>query len=183
MKVEQTIDTRNIYSGKVVNLRIDTVQLDRNMTVTREIVEHSPCVAILAIDKLSNILLVRQYRKPVEEYLLEIPCGGIEEGEDGQGAAIRELMEETGYSAEKLSFLLEFWMTPGFCTEKMSVFLAQELSPAPVHISGDIDERIEVVKVSLNDTIDLIKHGSIRDAKTIASIMTLHHLYSGLVPD
>ena len=108
MKVEPTIDTRNIYSGKVVNLRIDTVQLDRNMTVTREIVEHSPCVAILAIDKLSNILLVRQYRKPVEEYLLEIPCGGIEEGEDGQGAAIRELMEETGYSAEKLSFLLEF---------------------------------------------------------------------------
>ena len=113
--------------------------------------------------------MVRQYRKPVEEFLLEIPAGGMDPGESPEGAAQRELQEETGYVAEELVHLSSFWTTPGFCTELMHAYVARGLRPGA--LTPDEDENIEVVRVPLSGAADLIRRGEIKDAKSIVSLL------------
>jgi ADP-ribose pyrophosphatase len=166
---ERTLDSERIYRGKIVSLRVDTVELPSGRTAKREIVEHGACTAIVAIDSEDNVLLVRQYRKPVEKVLLEIPAGLVEKGEELLGCAQRELEEETGFSAgrwEKLGF---FYTSPGFCTEDMHLYLATELSPAGR--DADYDEDIELVRTPLAAIPDLVASGEIIDAKSIAGLL------------
>ena len=166
---EPTIESQRIYRGRVVGLRIDTVKLPQSRVSQREIVEHGGSVAIVPLDGQMNVLLVRQYRKAVEQALLEVPAGGLDEGERPEACARRELQEETGYTAGKIEPLATFFMSPGFCDEEMHAFLATELSagrPRP-----EIDESIEVVRMPLASVPDMIKQGEIRDAKSIASLL------------
>jgi ADP-ribose pyrophosphatase len=174
--VETTLESRLAYKGRIVNVRVDTVSLPGDASGTREVVEHSNCVCIVPLDPQNNVLLVRQYRKPAEDILLEIPAGRVEEGEVSQEAVLRELQEETGYTADSLEHLSSFWMSPGFCTELMHAYIARELRPS--RLPADEDENIEVVRVPLDRIPEMIRSGEINDAKSIASLLMV--LYPAL---
>ena len=171
MAEERTLATRQIYKGRIVNLRIDTVELPSGRQTSREIVEHSECVAVVAVDAENNVLLVRQYRKPVEKELLEIPAGGVEPGEQPEECAKRELQEETGYLPQEIERLGGFYSSPGFCTEFLHLYLATNLIPS--QLSTDVDESIELVRVPLSQIPQLIASGEICDAKSIAGLLTV----------
>ncbi len=166
---EPTVESKLIYEGRILDLRVDTVRLPGGRLTTREIAEHSDSVCMVPLDSEGNVLLVRQYRKSVESNLLEVPAGGIDENEAPEAAALRELQEEVGYTAGNISRLAGFWVSPGWCTEFMHAYLATELSPA--RLEADLDENITVVRVPLAQTVDLITKGEIQDGKSVASLL------------
>jgi len=166
---EPTINSHLAFQGRLINVRVDTVTLPQGNLTTREIVEHSECVCVVPLDEQGNVILVRQYRKAVGESLLEVPAGGIEAGESPGEAVVRELKEETGFTADKIEHLSDFWTTPGFCTELMHSYVATGLRPGTMR--PEDDERIRVVKVPLERVPDMVRSGEIRDAKSIASLM------------
>ena len=166
---EPTIGTRHIFTGRIIDVRVDTVRLPNGRESTREIVAHDPSVCIVPVDAADNVLMVRQYRKPADAFLLEVPAGGIESGEEPEVAARRELQEEIGHSSENLVPLTAFWLAPGWCTEYMYAFLATGLTPAT--LESDDDEFIDVIRVPLQRVPDEIANGAIQDAKSVASLL------------
>ncbi|MBI4283221.1 MAG: NUDIX hydrolase [Chloroflexi bacterium] len=136
---------------------------------TREIVEHSDCVAIIAIDAEANVLLVKQFRQAVGKELLEIPAGGIERDEEPVAAVRRELQEETGYLPRKVEGLGGFYSAPGYCTEYLYLYLATDLVPSQLY--AEDTEIIKLVTVPLSQIPGLITSGSISDAKSIAGLL------------
>ncbi len=166
---EPTVESQVIYQGRILNLKVDTVRLASGRLTTREIAEHSDSVCIVPVDEQGNVLLVRQYRKPAEDFLLEIPAGGVEPGEDPQETALRELQEEISYSAGNVQHLASFWVSPGWCTEYMHAYLATDLRPAT--LDADDDEAITVERFQLSDIPELIQNGEIQDGKSIASLL------------
>jgi ADP-ribose pyrophosphatase len=173
VKREQTLSTEQVYEGRAVKLRVDTVEKSNGSKTTREIVEHSDCVVVVPLDNQGDILLVRQYRKPVEKGLLELPAGGIEPGEDPVECVRRELREETGYSPQKIEELGGFYSTPGYCTEYLHLYLATELRYSP--LVAEDTEGIELVRVPLSRIPGLIASGEICDAKSIAGLLRFIH--------
>lgn len=168
--MEKTLSSRLIYEGRVVKLRVDTVQTASGRETTREIVEHSDCVAIVAIDADGNVLLVNQFRKPAEKELLEIPAGGIDPDEDPETAVRREMREETGYLPRKVERLGGFYSAPGYCSEYLHLYLATDLTPSPLH--AEDTESIKLVRVPISQIHGLIASGSLCDAKSIAGLLT-----------
>ena len=166
---EPTISSRHIYSGRIIDVRVDTVRLQNGRESTREIVDHAPSICVVPVDADRNVLMVRQYRKPVDQFLLEVPAGGIEEGETPEEAARRELQEEIGHTTDDLLALSAFWLAPGWCSEYMYAFLATGLQPAA--LDSDEDEFIEVVRVPLSEVVDIIASGQVQDAKSVASLL------------
>ena len=166
---EITLESKQIYQGKIINLRVDTVRLPSGRVSTREVAEHSNAVCIVPIDENGDVLLVRQYRTPVQGPLLELPAGGVESGEVSEEAVQRELQEEIGYIAGNLQHLSSFWLTPGWSTEFMHAYLATDLSPSK--LVGDDDENIVIVPVSMGRAMELIGTGEIEDAKSIAGLL------------
>jgi len=158
-----------IYEGRAVKLRLDTVQTVGGRETTREIVEHADCVAIIAIDAEDNIWLVKQFRKPAEKELLEIPAGGIDPGEDAETAVRREMQEETGHFPGRLVSLGGFYSAPGYCTEYLHLYLASDFIPS--QLFAEDTEGIEVIKVPISQIPGLIASGSIQDAKSIAGLL------------
>jgi len=169
MAEEKTLSSRLIYEGRAVRLRVDTVRLPSGRETTREIVEHDDCVAVIAVDDKDNVLLVNQFRKPVEKELLEIPAGGIEPGEDPVACVRRELREETGFLSQKVEPLGGFYSSPGYCTEYLYLYLATDLVPSP--LQAEDSESIRLVRVPLAQIPSLIISGSICDAKSIAGLL------------
>jgi ADP-ribose pyrophosphatase len=165
---EQVVESRRLYEGRVVSLRVDRVKLPSGRSTIREVVEHAPVVAIVALDGQGNVLLVRQYRLPVQQSLLEIPAGGVDPGESPEEAAQRELQEETGQRAGRLEHLCSFFASPGYCDEYMHLYLATALEPSV--LTADADESIEVVCLPLSEALRLIERGEIRDVKTIVGL-------------
>jgi ADP-ribose pyrophosphatase len=165
------VESRRVYEGRVVNLRVDRVKLPDGRSTVREVVEHAPVVAIVALDDRGDVLLVRQYRLPVKQALLEIPAGGVDAGEGAEEAAQRELQEETGQRAGRLERLASFFSSPGYCDEYMHLYLATALEPAA--LAADADESIEVVRLPLDEALRLIERGEIHDAKTIVGLWAL----------
>ena len=170
MAEEETLSSQQIYGGRAVKLRVDTVRMPGGRETTREIVEHSDCVAIIAVDADDNVLLVNQFRKPVEKELLEIPAGGIEPGEDAVASVCRELREEAGYLPRKVARLGGFYSTPGYCTEYLYLYLASDLVPSP--LQAEDTESIKLVRVPVSQIPGLITSGRICDAKSIAGLLT-----------
>ena len=166
---ETVILTRRIYDGRVCALREDTVRLADGRTAKREIVEHDDVVAIVAADGENRVLLVRQYRLAAQAVLLEVPAGMVDKGEDLEAAAQRELREETGYRADRLQRLTGFFVSPGFCTEFVHVFLASGLIEDPM--AADEDEDIEVVHVPFEEALELVRRGEIKDGKSIVGLL------------
>ena len=169
MSAEKTLSSQIIYEGRAVKLRVDTVQAADGRQTTREIVEHADCVAVIVVDADDNVLLVKQFRKPVEKELLEIPAGGIDSGEDPEAAVRRELQEEIGYLPQRIERLGGFYSTPGYCSEYLYLYLATDLTPSQLH--AEDTEGIEVVRVPIKQVADLIASGKICDAKSIAGLL------------
>jgi len=168
--VEKTLSSQLIYDGRAVKLRVDTVQTASSRKTTREIVEHADCVAIVAVDADDNVLLVKQFRKPVEKELLEIPAGGIDPGEDPETTVRRELREETGFLPRRVERLGGFYSAPGYCSEYLYLYLATELIPSQLY--AEDTEEISLVRVPITQIPSLIASGSICDAKSIAGLFT-----------
>jgi len=167
---EKTLSSQIIYEGRAVKVRVDTVEKPSGRKTTREIVEHSDCVAIVAIDDKDNVLLVNQFRKAVEKELLEIPAGGMEPGEDPVTTVRREMQEETGYLPRKVERLGGFYSGPGYLTEYLHLYLATDLVPS--QLFAEDTEGIKVVRVPIGQIPGLLASGRIRDAKSIAGLFT-----------
>ncbi len=170
MSEGKTLSSQLIYDGRAVKLRVDTVRMPSGRETRREIVEHSDCVAIVAIDTNANVLLVKQFRKPVEKELLEIPAGGIDPGEDPMTTVRREMREETGYLPQKVERLGGFYSAPGYCSEYLYLYLATDLTPSQLY--AEDTESIKLVRVPISQIPSLIISGSICDAKSIAGLLT-----------
>jgi ADP-ribose pyrophosphatase len=166
---EETLSSKVVFRGRAVSLRVDTVKTPSGREVTREIIEHADCIAVIALDGDENVLLVKQFRKPVERELLEIPAGGIDEGESPEEAVRREMREETGYLPQTVERLGGFYSAPGYATEYLYLYLATDLTPSQL-FAEDTDS-ISVVRVSLDQIPELISSGEICDAKSIAGLL------------
>jgi ADP-ribose pyrophosphatase len=166
---ERVVASRRIHEGRIVRLREDTVELEDGRTALREVVEHDDVVGIVPLDSEGNVILVRQFRLPANEVLLEIPAGGVDMGESAEEAAQRELQEETGYRAAQLDRLAGFFVSPGYCTEFIHVFLATDLSESV--IAADDDENIALERMPLAQAVQLIHRGQIKDGKSIVGLL------------
>lgn len=167
---ERTMKSDKLYEGKMLNLRIDTVELPDKMYSKREIIEHPGSVAIVPIYNDDSIILVKQYRKAIESFIYELPAGKLEINEEPKKTAYRELREETGYIANDLEYALEFYPTPGYSDELISIFIASNLQ----YVGEDLDdgEYIESHIVKIDDLLKDIRLGKIKDSKTIIGVFT-----------
>lgn len=160
-----------IYKGKIIKLRQDKVKLPDGKETTREIIEHPGAVVILALTDDQKIIMIRQFRVAANEVLWELPAGKVEDGEDLVRCAKRELEEETGYYPRKIKKLLSFFSTPGFCNERLTLFLAEDLEERSKN--EDDDEFIQVKNLKISEVLKMIKGNVIKDAKTIIGILFL----------
>jgi ADP-ribose pyrophosphatase len=163
------LSSRQVYKGKVVSLRVDEISLMNGGRATREVVEHPGAVVVIALDEERRVALVRQYRHAVNCYLLELPAGGLEPGESPLETAQRELREEVGVEAAAWTRLGSFFSSPGFASEILHVFLAEQLRPA--RAEPDDDEDIVVVRYRLSELYE--EPGQLRDAKSLAALLLL----------
>ena len=169
LKPEKQLSSQQIYKGHAVNMRVDTVEKAGGRKTTRDVVEHSDCIAVVAIDKQDNVLLVRQFRYPVGRFLLEIPAGGIDPGEEPLDSVRRELQEEIGYFPQRIDKLGGFYSIPGYGTEYLHCFLATDLVPG--RLVAEDTEDIELIRISPGEIPRLITSGEICDAKSIAALL------------
>lgn len=166
---EKTIRSEVIYSGRVVHLRKDEVTLPNGKKSFREIIDHPGAVVILAQSSLDKIIMVKQFRKAIDEVLLELPAGTLEPEEKIIDCAKRELAEETGYQAENWEKVFDFYSAPGFCNERLSLFFAWDLKKT--ESNTDFDEFIEVIEIDKKSLLYLLDHKQIEDAKTLIGIL------------
>ncbi|MCH7553154.1 MAG: NUDIX hydrolase [Chloroflexi bacterium] len=157
----------------MIRLRVDTLEMPDGRLTRRDVVEHPGAVAIVAIDDLGRVLLVRQYRHPTGCHLLELPAGTLEPGEAPATAAQRELREEVGMQAKDLQPIASMYASPGYTDEFFHIFFGRGLTHDP--LEPDADEEIEVVPVPMAHIPDLIARGEIMDAKTVAGLLLVHH--------
>jgi len=173
-KSARVLSSRLVYKGPVFWVTSERVQEPSGVRVLREVVRHAGSVVVLATRENRRepvVLLERQYRHAAESYLWELPAGRIDKGEKALAAAKRELLEETGYTAKRWKRILKFFASPGFVAEPMTVFWAQGLTPGPAQ--PEPDEVIEQHLVPLSKAVQMIQRGTIRDAKTISSVLWL----------
>ncbi|NOX96906.1 MAG: NUDIX hydrolase [Nitrospirae bacterium] len=166
---EKTSKSRQVYKGKIINLRIDEVILPNGKEAIREIVEHQGAVAAVPLLPGGEVILIRQFRKPVEEVIYEIPAGKLEKGEEPRSCAERELEEEIGYRAGKLKKLLSFYPSPGFSSELIHLFLATHLEKKQQNLESD--EFLEPVILKFKEALKMIEEGTIKDGKTITGLL------------
>ena len=171
---EKTISSEEKYRGVIVNVTLDHAELCDGRTVLREVVHHSGGVSILPVDDEGNCYLVRQFRYPAGETMLEIPAGKRERGEEPLHCAMRELSEETGFDADRFVDLGHFYATPGYCNEVIYVYLATGLHPGKSH--PDDGEFLNVEKKSLDQLCDMAMRGELIDAKTIIAVLKAKRL-------
>jgi ADP-ribose pyrophosphatase len=162
------LDSKQVFEGRTFNVTVDTVR-EGDQTYIRDVVHHPGSAVILPAFDDGTIALVRQYRHPAVKYLLELPAGTLNDKEPPEAGAARELEEELGFVAGKLEKLSEFFVSPGFCEEKMWLYLATELTETQQRLEED--EMIEVVRLPIDRALQMITTGEIEDAKTIIGLM------------
>ncbi|MEA3400607.1 MAG: NUDIX hydrolase [Armatimonadota bacterium] len=167
--MERTLRSEQVYSGRVVGLRVDDVELPGGGRCTREVVEHRGAVAAVPVTGDREVLMVRQWRHPAGEVLLEIPAGTLEADERPEETMRRELVEETGHRAGCIEHMADLYTAPGYSTEVISVYLATELESAAGE--GDTDEQIEVVRLPFDEALLRCWSGELRDSKTVAGLL------------
>lgn len=173
---EKTIKTEKIFNGTIIDLQVDDVKLPDGNTSKREIIRHPGAVAVIAITKENKIVLVEQYRKPLEKSIVEIPAGKLEKDENPMIAAIRELEEETGYTTKNLSFVTSFYTSPGFADELLHIYITDDIVKLDHPKAGDEDEFVEVLELTLDEAKEYVEDERIHDAKTAYAILYLHAL-------
>src|ERR1051325_2746557 len=162
------IDSRKIFEGRVFSVTVDTVR-EGDTTYTREVVHHPGSAVILPAFDDGTMALVRQYRHPAVKYLLELPAGTLNDKERPEEGAARELEEELGVRAGRWEKLSEFFVSPGFCEEKMWLYLATDLTACEQKLEAD--EFIQIVRVPVDRALQMITDGEIEDAKTIIGLL------------
>ena len=166
---EKTRSRRDVFRGRIVYLHVDEVELTDGALTTREVVEHPGGVTVIPIDDNGDVWCVRQYRYPFGEHLLETPAGKREEGEDPLECAVRELSEETGFTAEEYVSLGRLYPSPGYCRETLYIYLARGLKPGPRH--PDEGEFLDVEKHPLDELLEMVMRDELPDAKTAAAVL------------
>ena len=167
-ELPKIVGSQKVFDGRVFSVTVDTVS-EGEVTYQREVVHHHGSAVIIPVFDDGTVSLVRQYRHPAVRYLLEAPAGTLADGERPETGAARELQEELGLVAARLEKLSEFFVSPGFCEEKMWVYLATELSEGKQLLEDD--EILEVVRLPIADALEMITSGEIQDAKTIIGLM------------
>ena len=167
-ELPKIVGSQKIFEGRVFSVTVDTVR-EGEVTYQREVVHHHGSAVIIPVFDDGTVSLVRQYRHPAVRYLLEAPAGTLADGERPEVGAARELQEELGLVAARLEKLSEFFVSPGFCEEKMWVYLATELTEGKQLLEDD--EILDVVRLPFADALEMITSGEIQDAKTIIGLM------------
>ena len=167
-ELPKTISSQKVFEGRVFNVTVDTVR-EGELTYQREVVHHGGSAVIVPVFDDGTVALVRQYRHPTVRYLLEAPAGTLADGERPEVGAERELQEELGLVAGRLEKLSEFFVSPGFCEEKMWVYLATELVQGAQRLEAD--EILDIVRLPISEALEMITSGEIQDAKTIIGLM------------
>ena len=165
--MERTVSSKTIFEGRIIKVTLDKAELPSGELADREVVYHPGGVAVLALDENNNVPLVRQFRYPLQELLLELPAGKLDHGAEGalEGAK-RELSEETGLEAADWTYLGYILVSPGFCDEAQHMYLARDLTRTGQHL--DEDEFLDVVTMPFDQLLEQVMDGTITDAKTVA---------------
>lgn len=178
MELKETFVSRQeIFHGRIVDLRVDTVRLPNGHLTTREVIDHPGGVAFVAIDENDNVLTVKQYRYAFQTVLEEIPAGKLERGEDPLVCAVRELGEETGFTAGRIVPLGAYHSSPGFSSERLYIYLALDLSSGEAH--PDEGEFLDLVKLPFSELLSMVKRGEISDGKTAIAALQAEHILAG----
>jgi ADP-ribose pyrophosphatase len=172
--IEKTVNSRTIYRGRLLNVFEDTVILPSGNHSTREYIKHPGAAVVIPYLGKNQIIMVRQYRYPTKMVMLELPAGKIDTGESPERTMTRELAEETGYHPNSLQPICTIHTCVGYSDELLHLFWASDLHRRP--ISGDDDEAIEVIKISIDDAIALVLRGEITDAKTLIGLFWLNEI-------
>jgi len=170
---EKTVNTKPIFKGRILDVRVDEVLLPNGKTSTRELIKHPGAVAIIMVTDDKKIVLVEQYRKPMEKPLVEIPAGKLDEGEEPLACAMREMEEETGYECESMDKLISLYTSPGFADEIIHIYVAKGLKKKENAKGLDEDEFVDLMEVTLEEALELVKEERIQDAKTAYAIQYL----------
>lgn len=168
---EITLSTQPIFDGKIISLQVDTVRLPDGNTATREVIKHPGAVAVLALNN-NKMLVVEQYRQPMQRTEVEIPAGKLDKDEDPLVAAGRELQEETGFNSGDLKLLKSFYTSPGFADEIIHLYVTNNAQPGDMSL--DEDEFLEVSELTLEEAYQYIADGRIADAKTMMAVYAWH---------
>ncbi|KMM38074.1 NUDIX hydrolase [Guptibacillus hwajinpoensis] len=169
---EKTLHSETIYEGRIINVRVEDVELPNGKSSKRELIDHPGAVAVIAITPDNKILAVRQYRKALKKAIVEIPAGKLEPGEKPEVTAVRELEEETGYTCESLDKLISFYTSPGFANELVHLYVAKGLEKNGEQ-AADEDEFLDVLHLSLEEMEKMLETEEIHDAKTAYALMYL----------
>lgn len=169
--IEKTVGTKTIFQGKIIDLTVDEVELPNGKIATREIVRHPGAVAVIAVTKEGKLVLVRQFRKPLDRSLYEIPAGKLDPGEDPKTCALRELREETGYRCESIEHVVSFSTSPGFADEVLHIYYTDTLIAGERDL--DEDEFLDNHEVDLETALALVRSQDIYDAKTVFAVQYL----------
>ncbi len=176
---EKTIETEMLYRGSVLNLRKDKVTVQNGVSY-REIIEHNDGAVIAAVTDEGKMVMVRQYRKPANRVVFEVPAGKIDPGEEPLATAARELKEETGYTADNIEFITSFYPTVGYSEEQLYLFLASGLTAGET--SFDENEAIDLEEVEITMLHDMVMKGEIHDAKSMIAILMVYDLLNSKKP-
>ncbi len=171
---EKSVTSKEIFRGKIVTLKVDEVLMPDGGLTSRELVLHPGGVGVVAVDGDGQVILVRQFRKPLETDIYEIPAGKLDKGEDHRLCGIRELEEETGLRAEAFTYLGHIYPSPGFTDEITHVYLATGLSQGECH--PDEDEFLDVVRMPFQEAIQLVMENKINDAKSVMGLLKAEKL-------
>ncbi len=166
---EKTVSSEKVFEGRIIKVKVDRVEMPDGSVATRELVEHPGGVGIVAITDKDEIILVEQYRKPLDKAIYEIPAGKLDPGEHHRTCGIRELEEETGLSAKVFDYMGFIYPSPGFTDEITHVYLAKELTQGETH--PDDDEFLDVKKVPFDTALKMVMDGKINDAKSVFGIL------------
>ena len=168
---EKTLERESKFKGHIFEVAVDQVLLPDGQTASRELIFHKGAVAVLAVTPEDKIIMVKQYRKAIEDISYEIPAGKLEVGEAGEelAAAARELEEETQYQGD-LELIYEFYTAIGFCNEKIKLYKASNLERVANPRPMDEDEFLEIFELTYEECMDLVATGAIKDAKTIMAL-------------
>ena len=166
---EVKLRRKDVFEGKIMTVHVDDVRLPNGEEATREVVDHVDGAAVLALDEANRVLVVRQYRYVFGKVLDELPAGKLDAGEDHRPAAIRELSEETGLEAGELTYLGCLLASPGFCTERLHMYLARDLRKKESH--PDEDEFLNVITMPFQQLLEQVMDGTVEDAKTVATVL------------
>lgn len=166
---EKTLESKQIFDGKVVKLYVDKAELENGEVVTREVIKHPGGVCIVPLDENDNVLFVKQYRYPHHQVLMEIPAGKLEWGESHHDCGLRELKEETGCTCDSYTYLGCLLPTPAYCGEVIHMYLAEGLHYGEQSL--DADEFLDIEKIPLKKAAEMIMNNEITDAKTQLAIL------------